>query len=167
MLSGTGSEYKLGWKLRRLGRLGRSSSPWTLSRATLWALQGLWRRILTPERAERSRPGTDRWQVYADLAGARCSSSMQQPIRDGRIQQQLRKDSGCLGVFGGTGTQVQRTNAVESLPIHGAYAQDFADARCRPVPPPPRARPPGSVSRRRPASRGTVEGPVPSAVELG
>ena len=98
MLSGTGSEYKLGWKLRRLGRLGRSSSPWTLSRATLWALQGLWRRIVTPERAERSRPGTDRWQVYADLAGARCSSSMQQRIRDGRIQTELRspKESGCL-----------------------------------------------------------------------
>ena len=83
LLSGMGSG-KLGWKLRRLGRLGPSSSSWTLSRATLWALQGLWRRIVTPERAERSRTGTGRWQVYADLAGARCSSSMQERIRDGR-----------------------------------------------------------------------------------
>ena len=105
MLSGTGSEYKLGWKLRRLGRLGRSSSPWTLSRATLWALQGLWRRIETPERAERSRPGTDRWQVYADLAGSRCSSSMQQPIRDGRIFALLASPQrlSILHSVGGTG----------------------------------------------------------------
>ena len=110
MLSGTGSEYKLGWKLRRLGRLGRSSSPWTLSRATLWALQGLWRRILTPERAERSRPGTDRWPVYADLAGARCSSSMQQPIRDGCIHtfSPSPKDSGCCKGLG-TGVGNHRT----------------------------------------------------------
>eukprot|EP00964_Phaeocystis_antarctica_P029805 scaffold16813_cov55-Phaeocystis_antarctica.AAC.1 len=81
LLSGIG---RPGWKLLRLGRPSSSSSR-RLSRATLCALQGRWRCVVTPEsRAERSRTGTDAWYVYAGLAGVRCSSTRQQSSRDGR-----------------------------------------------------------------------------------